>query len=198
MKCPNCGQTLTDNKDFCPNCGKRLREAKRGDIKPITAVIIIILLLAVGVAICLCIMFVGTKKELEPYLKNKDKVIENTQSKLNIEEYYGEYKIKDITRIETNFDSTVDSNTVTGKEVIFNKNEIKFSIGNDSYDIPNPNFSIEEEANFKNHFKSSDEQKLYGVYVSGKNTITNEMITLNFVIFNNYLYLYHKDYLYAL
>lgn len=67
MKCPKCGQDMIDTKDFCLNCGAKLREDKPVMTKKI-AIIIVLSLIVVGVVTCFSIMYLGTDKELAPFL----------------------------------------------------------------------------------------------------------------------------------
>jgi len=67
MKCPKCGQEMIDNKDFCLNCGAKLKEEKPAMTKK-TAIIVVLSLIVIGVITSLCIMYLGTGKELEPFL----------------------------------------------------------------------------------------------------------------------------------
>lgn len=67
MKCPKCGQEMVDNKEICINCGATLRIEKPVMTKKL-AVIIVVSLIVIGVIACLCVMYLGTGKELEPFL----------------------------------------------------------------------------------------------------------------------------------
>ena len=76
MKCPKCGQTMIDEKDYCVNCGTKLRERKEVSAKKV--LILFAVLIVLGIGACYGIINFNTDKEIEPYLPQNNEEKEKT------------------------------------------------------------------------------------------------------------------------
>lgn len=197
MKCPNCGQEIIDSKEFCVNCGKQLKESKPVMKSRTMIIVIFIMLLTISVP-SIVIMNIGLDKEIEPYLNDSDKTVVEEDETIELEDYYGEYIIKNITPLNLEIKDPIDEKSTLGWNMDFKEEMVKIFTGAGFYNIKEPGFTIQEEDKFKDSFVATEDKKLYNVFVEGLDLFLNSNLTINFVIFNSKLYFYDNDYLYAL
>ncbi|MDD2489775.1 MAG: zinc ribbon domain-containing protein, partial [Bacilli bacterium] len=215
MKCPKCGQNIFNNPDYCINCGHILKEKNHFTISIKTLALIIIIFIAVGSSVVIGIMYGGTEKELNNFLKEEEqlggnqeeeslKVIneeEYEESNFNtIKNYFGHYVIaKIIPTNKTPNEISNDENNFLNWPIDFMEHQLKISLNKMEWEIVNNlKLYINNDTNsFKELFPSLDKITL-AMIIEGTSNATAKPIKYNFIINNNTLYLYTYNTLFEL
>lgn len=177
MKCPKCGQEITDKKQFCINCGAELYQEHGFVIIPRILLISIGLFISVGIILTSTIMFANTEQELSQFMQQ-------AEQKITVDKLYGSFIINKI--IPGLNGETCFNETLLGWNVTISESQFKLSactIGcTDSRDI-----TIEET---KEHDFTSLNW-LTGNYVEYKITdnITNKAYYILKTETSEYLYI---------
>ncbi|MGI6330162.1 MAG: zinc ribbon domain-containing protein [Bacilli bacterium] len=203
MKCPKCGQNIVSNTDFCINCGTDIKKTNYGggfNLKVI--IIIMIIFIIAGTGIVLGIMFLGTDKELEQFLKNNEETKEPNPNKIleeeptssfSINKYYGNYLIKDI--IPTNktpHKIKEETKEFLNWSISLLENQVKIAIYQTDWIIlKNTNFYLEEiiPEELKNNINNIETV----FFIKGDSSTPSIINEVCFVISNNSLFLYLHD-----
>lgn len=188
MKCPNCGQEMIEDKEFCPNCGKQLKEEKGMSKKSILLIFVALFLLGIG--ICVGIMFVGTDKELDPYLNNNTEIV--------MDNYYGNYYIKDVI-VNTNTPESIVENkdNLLNWNVEVNSLIIKFPLAGMNWTvIDNPVYVEENSDDFIGLFDDDTLDILVNSASTSNPLDIDEKIYV--IVYDSNFYLYYDNALFEL
>jgi ribosomal protein S8 len=151
-------------------------------------------------------MYLGTGKELKPFLNDKDKINNENKDTTDLEKenisdinkYFGNYTITKVTTTKNTSEDVIEAKEhFPGWIVEFSDKKIKVSISGIEWIIMNePNFYVDNKDNVKSFF--SNNTNTLNILVSGKDTFFNKTENFNFIINNNKLYLYRYNALFEL
>lgn len=119
IKCPECGQDVSDKAKTCPNCGVKISKGIK--IIPILIIAIIIL-----VFVIIGVIFFGGKPNLTGDKPKEEKIVEKTQSK---EENGDLAKQESKENEEQGFDEDkIEAVSITKNQLVEIKNKCEFSV----------------------------------------------------------------------
>jgi hypothetical protein len=166
MKCPRCGDKISDNSTYCESYGEIITEAARKSIElEITLSILIIL----GV-----LLFIYHGPKLSTYYLKKDIVIEDNTTKYNFK-YLDEIQvIKD--KKKDNWDVYIDNGKVkigtVNKAILFDKKSEEYTKAKEEFERQK---TEEEKAeNIARQQKEKLAQEEYEAKVKNKNKWRNK------------------------
>lgn len=194
MKCNNCNQELIDNKEYCPNCGKKLRETNT-TFSNKTMIIVGLLLIFIGTVTVLSIMYFGTEKELDKYIKDNEQKETNNDIDINISKYYGSYKITNVVTTNNTKEEIKSSlEYLTDWNVDFSKEKLKFGLDRIEWIyIEKPSIYIMKDNMNLDLILGSEVDSMLSI--EGKNSLfsEDENKTIYLIESNEKLYLYYRN-----